>query len=346
MGRRGTILRVGGAASSLVAWALAARTRWFCLALAFGQLWLPAGAAGQQVEKFPRLGWLANFSPGLPIYEAFREGLRELGYVEGKNITIAARWAEGNFDRVPALARELAALKVDVMLVGGDQGLRAAKEATSTIPIVVTACDPLDSLVASIARPGGKATGLTCISSDLAGKRLQLLKELVPALTDVAVLYNPEDRNKTSEYQQMQDAARNLNLSLRGFEARTRGEIETAFAVMTSTRAQALVILSDALMIFHEGLLADLTLKHRLPAMYGFREFAQKGGLITYGASLPHIYRRAAFYVDKILKGTDPGDLPIELPTKFELVVNLKTAKAMGIELPTSILLRAEEIIE
>jgi putative ABC transport system substrate-binding protein len=296
------------------------------------------------VEKLPRVGLLGNHSPTLPLYDGFRQGLREAGYVEGRNIIIEARYAEGNLDRLPELARELARLNVNVMFVAGDQGLRAAKEASGTIPIVVSACDPLDSLVASIARPGGKATGLTCISSDLASKRLQMLKELVPALSRVAILYNPEDHNKALEYRQAQEAARTLNLTLRAFEARSAGEIDKAFAGMAGD--QALLIFADALMVFHEKKLADLTLQNRLPAIFGFREFTDLGGLISYGANLRDQYRRAASYVDKILKGANPGDLPIEQPTRFELIINLKTAKALGLEVPLQLQQLADEVIE
>src|SRR6266508_3242936 len=215
------------------------------LAVAFGLAWVPLAANAQQATKVPRLGWLGNNSQTFPPYEGFREGLRELGYVEGKNISIEARWAGGKLDRLPVLAHELTRLNVDLLFVAGDQGLRAAKEATATIPIVVAACDPLDSLVASIARPGGKATGLTCISSELAGKRLQMLKELVPALSRVAVLYNPEDRNKALEYKQLQEAARGMNLTLRLFEARSPGEIDAAFVGMVDDHVQAVVPLAD-----------------------------------------------------------------------------------------------------
>ena len=316
------------------------------LALVATHCWPSLRADAQRTDKLPRLGWLQNHSPTSPHYEGFREGLRELGYVEGKNLTVEARWADGDLDRLPELARELARLNVDVLFVSGDQGLRAAKEATSTTPIVVLACDPLDSLVASIARPGGKATGLTCISSDLAGKRLQLLKELVPALARVAVLYNPEDRNKASEYKQIQQTASSLKLTLRAFEARSATEIDSAFAGMADDQAQALVILADALMVFHEKRLADLALKGGLPAIFGFREFADLGGLVSYGASLRETFRRAASYVDKILKGADPGDLPVEQPTKFELVINLKTAKALGLDVPVTLLATADELID
>jgi len=316
------------------------------LVLASGLACMPLATNAQQAEKLPRLGWLGNFAATLPIYEGMRQGLRELGYVEGKNIIIEARWAEGNLDRLPELARELARLNVNVMYVGGDQGLRAAKEATTTTPIVVLACDPLDSLVASIARPGGKATGLTCISSDLAGKRLQLLKELVPALARVAVLYNPEDRNKALEYKQTQEAARRLELTVRAFEARSAAEIDKAFAGMAGENAQALVIFTDPLMIFNERKLADLALQQRLPAIFGFREFADLGGLLSYGANLREQHRRAASYLDRILKGANPGDLPVEQPTRFELVINLKTAKALGLAIPLTLQAAADHVIE
>jgi putative tryptophan/tyrosine transport system substrate-binding protein len=305
---------------------------------------LPSNA--QQEAKLHRLGWLGNNSPTFPPYRSFREGLRELGYIEGKNISIEVRWAEGNLDRLPQLAHELTRLNVDLLFVAGDQGLRAAKEATTTIPIVVAACDPLDSLVASIARPGGKATGLTCISSELAGKRLQMLKELVPALSRVAVLYNPEDRNKVPEYKQVQEAASSMKLSSHVFEVRSPGEIDSAFAVMAADRTQALIALADPFLNFHHRKLADLGLKYRLPTIYGFREFADAGGLISYGASLDWTYRRAASYVDKIFKGANPGDLPIEQPTKFELVVNLKTARVLGLEVPPHLQQLADEVIE
>jgi putative ABC transport system substrate-binding protein len=316
------------------------------LVVAFGLAGVPLSINAQQSTKLPRLGWLPTFAATSPVYDGFRQGLRELGYVEGKNIIIETRWAEGNLDRLPELARELAGLNVDVMLVAGDQGLRAAKEATTTIPIIVSACDPLDSLVASIARPGGKATGLTCISSELVAKRLQLLKELVPALSRVAVLYNPEDRNKAWEYKQVQEAARSLKLAVHAYEARSAAEIDKSFAGIVDQHDQALVIFADVLLGFHQGKLADLALQNRLPAIFGFREFADLGGLISYGASLREQYRRAAWYVDKILKGANPGDLPIEQPTRFELVINLKTAKALGIEVPLHLQQIADDVIE
>jgi putative ABC transport system substrate-binding protein len=314
--------------------------------LVFGFSWLPIAADAQQATKLPRLGLLGNHSPTFLPNEALREGLRELGYVEGENIAIETRWAGGNLELLPQLARELAHLNVDVLFVAGDQGLKAAKEATATIPIVVAACDPLDSLVASIARPGGKATGLTCISSDLAGKRLQLLRELVPTISRVAVLYNPGDRNKAPEYKQMQEVARSMNLTLRGFEARSADEIDSAFIRMAVDHTQGLVALADPLMNHHLKKLADLGLNNRLPGIYGFREFADAGGLVSYGASLNWVFRRAAWYIDKIFKGANPGDLPIEQPTKYELVINIKTAKALGLTVPLTLQATADEVIE
>jgi len=309
-------------------------------------VYLPLGAQAQQSERVHRLGWLANLSPKFPPYQAFQDALHELGWIEGKNFILEVRWANGNFDRLPELARELTALDVDLLFVGGDQGVRAAKQATGTIPILVGACDPLESLVVSIARPHGKATGVTCISSDLAGKRLQLLKDLIPSVERVAVLYNPNDRNKLIELKEIRQAASNMNLSLRAFEARSPAEIDSAFSEMASDHQQATVVLADSLMIFHVKKLADLSLQHRLPTIFGFREFSDAGGLMSYGASLQWAYRRAAAYVDKIFKGANPADLPIEQPTKFDLVINLKGAKALGLTIPSSLLATADEVIE
>jgi putative ABC transport system substrate-binding protein len=208
------------------------------------------------------------------------------------------------------------------------------------------ACDPLENLVVSIARPVGKATGVSCISSELASKRLQMLKELVPALARVAILYNPDDRNKSWEYKKVQEAAHNMNLTLQAFEANSPSGIDAAFVRMVSDQAQALLIFADPFMNGHVQQLADLSLKHRLPAIYGFREFADAGGLLTYGASTHWVARRGAVYVDKIFKGANPGDLPIEQPTTFELVLNLKTAKALGVTVPDKLLATVDEVIE
>jgi putative ABC transport system substrate-binding protein len=303
-------------------------------------------AADAQQDKLPRVGVLSNAPLASAHYEAFRHALRDLGYVEGKNITFVPKSAHGNTDLFPELARELARADVNVMVVAGDQGLRAAKEATDKIPIIVLACDPLDRLVASIARPGGKATGLTCISSELAAKRLQLLRELLSPLTRVAILYNPEDRNKEWEYKQSQQAADRLDLTLRAYEARSSIEIDEAFTRIVDDHAQALIIFADVLTFAHQKKLADLALAYRLPAMFGFREFTELGGLISYGSNNSEMWRRAAPYVDKILRGADPGELPIDQPTRFELVVNAKTAKTLGIQVPSSLLVAADQVIE
>jgi putative ABC transport system substrate-binding protein len=325
------------------------RARAFLFGIAFTliSIFLPFARA-QQTEKVPSVGVILASPLTSPHYQAFRQGLRDLGYIEGQNIAVLAKSGEGDTNRFPDFARELVRLNVNVMVAGGDQGLRAAKEATGTmpIPIVALACDPLDSLVASIARPGGKATGLTCISAELAGKRLQLLKELLSPLTRVAILYNPEDRNKPWEYKQSQEAADKLKLTLRAYEARSSIELDEAFTRIVADHMQALIIFADNLTTAHQKKLADLALANKLPAMFGFREFTEMGGLISYGASLTAMWRRGALYVDRVLRGSNPGDLPIEQPTRFELVVNPKTAKALGLEIPPNILARADEVIE
>jgi putative tryptophan/tyrosine transport system substrate-binding protein len=313
--------------------------------VAFGLIWLPfAAEAGQ--ARLPRLGFLANQSPGWPPYQTFLTALRELGYIEGKNITIEIRYAQGNFDRLPELARELVRLDVDLLFVNGDQGLKAAKEATDTIPILLAACDPVEKLVVSIARPAGKVTGTTCISSELAGKRLQMLKEIVPALARVAVLYNPDDRNKSFEYEEAQAAAHKMSLKLQAFEVNSPSGIDAAFLTMASDQTQALLILAEPFMNGNVKKLADLSLKNRLPAIYGFRLFTDAGGLLSYGATIDWIMQRSASFVDRIFKGANPGALPIEQPTTFELVINLKTAKALGLDMPPAMLATANEVIE
>jgi len=316
------------------------------LLLSHGLLSLAANA--QQADKLPRVGVLTNAPLTSAHYAAFRQALRDLGYVEGKNITLVPKSSQGNTDLFPELARELAGANVNVMVVAGEQGLRAAKDATGTIPIPIVAmmCDMPDHLMVSLARPGGKATGVTCMSTQLAAKRVQLLKELVPALVNIAVLYNPEDRTRESEYKQVQEAATSLDLTLRAYKIRSLTEIEKAFALMVEDHAQAAVIFPDVLTTSHQKQLAELTLKNRLPAIFGFREFVALGGLMSYGSSLNGMWQRAALYADKILKGADPGDLPIDQPTRFELVINLKTAKTLGIQVPASLLVGADELIE
>ena len=227
-------------------------------AFVLGSVCLPFPGQSQEVARLPRIGWIGNYSATSPVYEGFRQGLRELGYADGKNVIIDARWADGKFDRLPGFARELVLRKVDVFLVGSEIGLNAAKEASATIPIVVVTCDPLDRLVKSIARPGGKATGLTCISSEISAKRLQILKEIIPQLTRVAVLYNSSDHDKISEYNDLVQAAGRLNLVLKAFEASSAAEIGAAFQSMVHDHTRALVILADPLMNFNIKMLADL----------------------------------------------------------------------------------------
>lgn len=316
-------------------------------ALALAALILLPFVAAAQPSGVPRVGWLQSAgTAGAPFYQGFHQGLRELGYVEGRNIDLVIRSANGRFDRLPALARELAAVPVDAMLVAADSGAAAAKAATDTIPIIVVSCDPLDSMVVSIARPGGRMTGLTCISSQLSAKRLQLLKDLVPSVARVAVLYNAADAQKAPEIQQMQTAAERLGLTLATYPTQTVEDLDVAVGRMAAERAQALVILADPFTILHQKKLADLALANRLPAMFGFRGFADAGGLVAYGASLHETFRRAASYVDKVLKGTDAGALPIDQASRFELVLNLKTARALGLTPSPLLLTQADEVIE
>jgi putative ABC transport system substrate-binding protein len=302
-----------------------------------------------QTTKGPaRVAVLNPFSPPEPGFEAFRGALRDLGYVEGRNLVFEIRWAHGRLDRLPELARELVPLKPDVIFAPGEQALRAAKEATTTTetPIVVVACDPLDQLIKSLARPGGSATGLSCIHSELASKRLEMLKELVPSLTGIAVLFNPSDPNKRLEFEQVKDAGRRLGISARDFEVTNAEGIDQAFAAFAAERAQALMVLVDAFTIFHRKKLADLTLERHLPAAFGFKEFVEAGGLLSYGANRSVLFKGAAVYVDQILKGAKPGDLPVQEPTIFELYINGKTATALGLVIPTSLFVRADKILE
>jgi putative ABC transport system substrate-binding protein len=278
--------------------------------------------------------------------DAFRRGLRDFGHVEGQNIALEIRWAEGRFERLPEMATELVRWKPDVLVTAGPYGLEAARRATTTIPIVMIACDPAETMVERIARPSGHITGVTCMSSDLTPKRLQLLKETVPSIHRAAVLYNPFDPNKAEEVRQMQAPARTLGITLHSVEAREAEALEVAVADAVRAGADALVVLPDPLTLLERRRIADLAAKHRLPAMYGFKEFVGAGGLMSYGTMQTDLYRRAAAYVNKILRGAKPADVPVEQATRFELVINLKTAKALGVTLPQSVLLRADQLIE
>ncbi len=320
------------------------------IALALALLAAPLAAEAQALAKVPRIGFLSTRSPtdNPHILEAFRQGLRELGYVEGQNIAIEYRWAEGKFQRLPDLAAELVRLKVDVIVTGAPPAPGAAKQATSTIPIVfaVTGDPVAEGLVASVARPGGNITGLASIAPELVGKQLELLKEVVPKVSRVAVLQNPSNHSHPSMLPQAEGAARALGVRLHVLQARTPPEIDAAFAAMRSQRARGVLVLRDSLFNAQRTQIAALAAKSRLPAVYGIREEAEAGGLMAYGASLPHMFRRAATYVDKILKGAKPADLPVEQPTRFELVINLKTARSLGITFPQTILIRADQVIQ
>ncbi len=318
--------------------------------LAVFLLGAPLAAEAQAPAKVPRIGFLSSRSPTetAPYLGVFRQGLRELGYVEGQNIAIEYRFAEGRPERLPALAAELVRLKVDVMVTTASPAPQAAKQATSTIPIVFAASgDPVsEGLVASLARPGGNITGLSSISPEVVGKQLELLKEVAPQVSRVAVLQNPSNHTHPHTLRQAEGAARALGVKLHIVQAGSPAEIDAAFAAMRSQRAGGVLVLRDALFLAQRTQIAALAAKSRLPAMYGLREEAEAGGLMAYGASVPVMYRRAATYVDKILKGAKPADLPVEQPTKFELVINLKTAKALGLTIPPSLLQRADELIQ
>jgi putative ABC transport system substrate-binding protein len=309
-------------------------------------------AAAQPPEKVPRVGYLVAGSHSDPqrqrLLEAFRQGLRELGYVEGQSIAIESRWAEGKDDRFPALAAELVRSKVNVIVTSSGAATQAAQQATRTIPIVMAlANDPVGSgLVASLARPGGNITGLTVMSPDLAGKQLQLLKEVVPKITRVALLTNPDNPASARFLREAEPAARALGVRLQVLEARNAQEIDSAFGVVTKERAGALLILPDVIFLSQRTQMAEFVTKRRLPSVYGVGEYAEAGGLMAYGASHIDLVRRAATFVDKILKGAKPGDLPVEQPTRFELVINLRTAKAIGLTIPPSVLQRADQIID
>jgi ABC-type uncharacterized transport system substrate-binding protein len=310
----------------------------------------PLVAEAQPPGKVYRMGYLysgsATSSPRAP--EAFREGLRELGWVAGRNIVIDYRFAEGRFDRLPDLAAELVRLKVNVIVAWPTPPAIAAKKATGTIPIVMIGVGyPIElGLIASLARPGRNVTGLSFNVGEEIGKALELLKETLPKVRRVAILSNPANPGHAPAVSIVKAAARSLGLQLQLLEAREPNQSEGAFAAMAKDRVEALLVVTDSMFIFQRARLADLAVKNRLPAMFGVREFVDAGGLMSYGVSVPDLMRRAATFVDKILKGAEPADLPVEQPTKFKLVINLKTAKALGLTIPQSLLLRADQVIE
>jgi putative ABC transport system substrate-binding protein len=274
--------------------------------------------------------------------------LRDLGYVEGRNILIEYRWAEGKYERFPALIAELIALKVDVIVTAGTPATQAVKKATTSVPVVMVAVgDPVGTgIVASLNRPGGNITGLTSISPELEGKRLELLGEVVPKLSHVAILWNPTNAFHVIEMKEAQSAASALRMKVLSLAVRTPEELDGAFAAMNRERPGALLVLADRLFLHHRTRIMDFAAQHRLPGVHAYRELVEVGGLMSFGPSYAGMHRRAAAYVDKILKGAKPADLPVEQPTKFELALNLKTAKTLGIKIPQSVLLRADKLIE
>ncbi len=311
------------------------------------------GAVGQaqQPKKVARIGFLTAASrTGIShLTEAFLQGLHELGYVEGQNIAIEYRWADGNFERLPELAAELVRLKVDVIVATVTQASLAAKNATGTIPIVMVAVgNPVDSgLIATLARPGANITGTSTMTDEVVGKQLALLKESFPKISRVAAMWNPANPVfQKLQLREVEATALALNVSLQKVEARNPDEIERAFAAIAKERTRALHVFPDPVFTTHRGLIADLALKHRLPAVSGLKEYADTGLLMSYGPSFPESYRRAATYVEKILKGAKPGDIPVERSTKFELVINLKTAKQIGLTIPPNVLARADKVIK
>jgi putative ABC transport system substrate-binding protein len=318
--------------------------RAFISTLAGGLLAAPLATHAQQ--KVWRIGFLRSGPPPESWVEALQQGLRDLGYVEGKNIVTEFRFTDGSTGKLPDLAAELLRLKVDVIVAAGTPAALAAKNLSRTVPIVVVAVnDPVGSgLVSRLSRPGENITGLTNQTPDLAMKRVGLLKEVVPQLSRLAVLGNPAHPAYASQVKTIETGVQSLGVQLDIIAVRDPNDFEAAFKM--ARRAQALIQLDDVLLTTHRTRLVEHTLRNRLPAIYGIREFVDGGGLMAYGVSVPDLYRRAATYVDKILKGAKPGDLPVEQPTKFELAINLKTAKALGLTIPQSLLQRADEIIQ
>jgi putative ABC transport system substrate-binding protein len=317
----------------------------------FACLLTPAVEAQQPANVF-RIGILGTYPPTSPefahLWEAFVQGLRDLGYIEGHNLVVERRFMEGKAERLPELAAELVRLNVRVIVAGGQPPPVAAKRATATIPIVMTNfSDPVGlGLVTNLARPGGNITGLALLTVELVTKQLQLLTQAIPKVSRVALLTNPSNPGAALQRREAETAARTLGLQLQVLEAQWLDELAGAFDAMTSQRAEAVFLPGDSVLYFYRKQIADLAIKNRLPALFAPREFAEAGGLMAYGANIADLYRRAATYVDRILKGANPGDLSIEQPTKFELVINVKTAKALGITIPQSLLLRADEVIK
>jgi len=324
------------------------KVNWIALGAMLLALSVPAEA--QQPAKVPRIGFLSGASPSAQLarIEAFRQGLRELGYVEGKNIVIEYRYAEAKLDRLPALAAELVRLKVDIIVTAGSPATRPAKEATATIPIVMAQDpDPVgNGFVASLARPGGNITGLATLAPEISGKQLELLKEIVPKLSRVAVLGTSTRPGTAQSLKETELAAGALGVKLQYLDVLGPKDIETAFRAASKGRADAVLVLGSPVFTFQRTQIVELAVKSRLPAIYWRSDFVEAGGLMTYGVNVNDLDRRAATYVDKILKGAKPADLPVEQPKKFELIINLKAAKQIGLTIPPNVLARADRVIK
>ncbi|HUO65666.1 MAG TPA: ABC transporter substrate-binding protein [Terriglobales bacterium] len=318
--------------------------------IALGLLGSPITLRAQPAGKVSRVGFLGNSTAALEanLVGPFREGLRDLGYVEGRNILIEYRWAEGKYERFPALVTELAALKVDVIVTAGTPAALAAKKTAPSIPLVMVAVgDPVGvGLVADLGRPGGNATGLSSIAPELEGKRLELLREVVPKVSHIAVLWNPDNPFHAGSLKETRAAAQVLGIKLQFLGVRVSEDLPAAFASIVKERPGALLVLADRVFLHNRARIVDFEAKQRLPGVYAYRELVEAGGLMSFGPSYAGMHRRAAYYVDKILKGSKPADLPVEQPTRFELMINLKTAKALGLSIPPSLLSRADEVVQ
>ena len=326
--------------------ALVARYLVLCVALSALLLPFDSPTKAQQPDKVPRIGMLFIGGRDQPHLEAFKQGLRERGYIEGKNIRFEYRYAEGKENRLDALAAELVREKVDVIVTTASVSARAARKASQTTPIVMTSGNPLElGLAKSLAQPGGTVTGLTVMLADLSGKRLEILKETLPKMTRVAVLWASSDRQAAIGFDETAAAAKAFSLQLQTAPIQSANDLEQAFAEIAKAQVGGLAVILSPLATLHSKRIVELAIKHRVPGIYPTRQFAEEGGLMAYGPLIGDLYRRAAAYVDKILKGAKPADLPVEQPMKFEFIVNLKTAKQIGITVPPNVLVRADKVI-
>ena len=321
--------------------------RIFCVLVISAVLCGAATAGAQQQAKIPRVGILFMGGRDQPHLETFKQGLRDLGYSEGKNINLEYRYAEGKYDRLRPLAEELVRMKVEVIVTTSSISAHAVRRATTTIPIVMASGSPVErGLAQSLAKPGGNVTGLTVMVSEMSGKRLEILKETFPNMTRVAALWAPQEREAVAGFKETQEAAQAFALQLQSVELARAEEIEKVLAEIPKGHPHALVVILHPLVTLHSKRIVEAALKHRLPGMYPTRQFAEEGGLMAYGPLIGDLYRRAATYVDKILKGAKPAELPVEQPTKFEMVINLKTANQIGVTIPPSVLYRADKVIK